>query len=103
MQVRIVEKRFGGVEFAPEMKVLHLGGQSSANVERLEFTLPESWQGKSVTLHIQRQDGTLPAPILLDEAHSWTKTPAARLARSSRRRGAAAGCCWHWGRTASGR
>ena len=70
MQVRIVEKRFGGVEFAPEMKVLHLGGQCSANVERLEFTLPESWQGKSVTLHIQRQDGTLPAPILLDEAHS---------------------------------
>ena len=70
MQVRIVEKRFGGVEFAPEMKVLHLGGQSSANVERLEFTLPESWQGKSVTLHIQQQDGTLPAPILLDEGHS---------------------------------
>ena len=70
MQVRIVEKRFGGVEFAPEMKVLHLGGQSSANVERLEFTLPESWQGKSVTLHIQRQDGTLPTPILLDEEDS---------------------------------
>ena len=70
MQVKILEKHFGGVEFAPEMKVLHLGGQSSANVERLEFTLPESWQGKSVTLHIQRQDGTLPAPILLDEAHS---------------------------------
>ena len=72
MQVRIVEKRFGGVEFAPEMKVLHLGGQSSANVERLEFTLPESWQGKSVTLHIQRQDGSLPAPILLDENTSCT-------------------------------
>lgn len=72
MQVRIVEKRFGGVEFAPEMKALHLGGQSSANVERLEFTLPESWQGKSVTLHIQRQDGTLPAPILLDENASCT-------------------------------
>ena len=70
MQVRIVEKHFGGVEFCPEMKMLHLGGQSSANVERLEFILPESWQGKSVTLHIQRQDGTLPAPILLDEAHS---------------------------------
>lgn len=70
MQVKILEKHFGGVEFAPEMWVLHLGGQSSANVETLEFTLPESWQGKSVTLHIQRQDGTLPAPILLDEAHS---------------------------------
>ena len=88
MQVRIVEKRFGGVEFAPEMKVLHLGGQSSANVERLEFTLPESWQGKSVTLHIQRQDGTLPAPILLE------KRTAARWARSLPRRPAAAGCRW---------
>ena len=70
MQVRIVEKHFGGVEFCPEMKMLHLGGQSSANVERLEFILPESWQGKSVTLHIQRQDGTLPTPILLDEEDS---------------------------------
>lgn len=70
MLVKIAERHFGGVEFAPEMKVLHLGGQSSANVERLEFILPESWQGKSVTLHIQRQDGTLPAPILLDEAAS---------------------------------
>ena len=70
MRVKIIRKNFGGVEFGPEMRVLHLGGQSSANVERLEFTLPESWQGKSVTLHIQRQDGTLPAPILLDEAHS---------------------------------
>lgn len=67
MQVRIVEKHFSGVEFAPEMRVLHLGGQSSANVERLKFTLPESWKGKSVTLHIQQQDGTLPTPILLDE------------------------------------
>lgn len=70
MQVRIVEKHFGGVEFCPEMKMLHLGGQSSANVERLEFILPESWQDKSVTLHIQRQDGTLPKPILLDEEDS---------------------------------
>ena len=52
MQVKILEKRFGGVEFAPEMKVLHLGGQSSANVETLEFTLP--------------------APILLDENASCT-------------------------------
>lgn len=72
MQVKILEKHFGGVEFTPEMRVLHLGGQSSANVETLEFTLPESWQGKSVTLHIQRQDGSLPAPILLDENASCT-------------------------------
>lgn len=67
MQVKILEKHFGGVEFAPEMRVLHLGGQTSANVETLEFSLPESWKGKSITLHIQRQDGSLPAPILLDE------------------------------------
>ena len=70
MQIKIIEKHFGGVEFTPEMRVLHLGGQSSANVERLEFQLPESWQGKSVTLHIQRQDGTMPSPILLDENNS---------------------------------
>ena len=67
MQVRIIEKHFGGIEFGPEMRVLHLGGQSSANVERLEFSLPEQWAGCAVTLHIQRQDGTLPSPILLDE------------------------------------
>lgn len=70
MRVKIIRKTFGGVEFAPEMRVLHLGGQSSANVERLYFELPEEWQGLSVTLHIQRQDGTLPTPILLDEEQS---------------------------------
>ena len=70
MRVKIIRKNFGGVEFGPEMRVLHLGGQSSANVERLEFELPQEWDGCAVTLHIQRQDGTLPAPILLDEAHS---------------------------------
>ena len=32
MQIKIIEKHFGGVEFTPEMRVLHLGGQSSANV-----------------------------------------------------------------------
>lgn len=70
MRVKIIRKEFSGVEFCPEMRVLHLGGQSSANVERLYFELPEEWQGKSVTLHIQQQDGTLPAPILLDENQS---------------------------------
>ena len=70
MRVKIILKNFGGVEFGPEMRVLHLGGQSSANVERLEFELPQEWAGCAVTLHIQRQDGTLPTPILLDEEHS---------------------------------
>ena len=26
MQIKIIEKHFGGVEFTPEMRVLHLGG-----------------------------------------------------------------------------
>ena len=61
MRVKIIRKNFGGVEFGPEMRVLHLGGQSSANVERLKFELPQEWAGCAVTLHIQRQDGTDPA------------------------------------------
>lgn len=27
MRVKIIRKNFGGVEFGPEMRVLHLGGQ----------------------------------------------------------------------------
>ena len=95
MQIKIIEKHFGGVEFTPEMRVLHLGGQSSANVERLEFQLPESWQGKSVTLHIQRQDGC-------HHRFCWTKTTAVRWARSLQLRPAGNGCCWRWERTDSG-
>ena len=70
MQVKILKRTFGGVEFCPEYRVLHLGGESSANVERLTFCVPEEWEGKSITLHIRRQDGSLPTPILLDENHS---------------------------------
>lgn len=70
MRVKIIRRTFGGVEFGPEVRVLHLGGQTSANVEKLEFELPEEWAGCAVTLHIQRQDGTLPTPILLDESGS---------------------------------
>ena len=72
MQVRILKKHFGGAEFGPENRVLHLGGQSSAGVETLTFLLPEEWEGKSVTLHIKQMDGTLPTPILLDETGSVT-------------------------------
>ena len=72
MQVRILKKTFGGVEFGPENRVLHLGGQNSAGVEKLTFVLPEEWEGKSVALHIKQMDGTLPTPILLDETNSVT-------------------------------
>ena len=97
MRVKIIRKNFGGVEFGPEMRVLHLGGQSSANVERLKFELPQEWAGCAVTLHIQRQDGTLPTPILLDEEYS------AAVGKNLPPAPAAAGCCWLWVRTDTGR
>ena len=36
-------------------------------VDTLAFDLPPEWAGKSVALHIQQADGSLPAPLLLDE------------------------------------
>ena len=70
MRVKILKRSFAGVEFAPDVRVLKVGGQSSAGVEKLEFELPAEWQGLSVTLHVQWLDGTLPAPVLLDDEDS---------------------------------
>lgn len=70
MRVKILKRSFAGAEFAPDARVLKVGGQSSAGVEKLEFELPAEWQGLSVTLHVQWLDGTLPAPVLLDDEDS---------------------------------
>ena len=70
MRVKILKRSFAGAEFAPDIRVLKVGGQSSAGVERLEFELPAEWKGLSVTLHVQWLDGTLPAPVLLDDGDS---------------------------------
>ena len=70
MRVKILKRSFAGAEFAPDVRVLKVGGQSSAGVERLEFELPAEWQGLSVTLHVQWLDGTLPTPVLLDDEDS---------------------------------
>ena len=70
MRVKILKRSFAGAEFAPDIRVLKVGGQSSAGVERLEFELPAEWKGLSVTLHVQWLDGTLPAPVLLDDEDS---------------------------------
>ena len=70
MRVKILKRSFSGAEFAPDVRVLKVGGQSSAGVEKLEFELPAEWQGLSVTLHVQWLDGTLPAPVLLDDEDS---------------------------------
>ena len=66
MLVRILKRTFGGVEYGPEQKVLKLGGRGSAKVQRLEFSLPEDWDGMEVTLHVEREDGSVPEPALLD-------------------------------------
>ena len=70
MRVKILKRSFAGAEFAPDVRGLKVGGQSSAGVEKLEFELPAEWQGLSVTLHVQWLDGTLPAPVLLDDEDS---------------------------------
>ena len=70
MRVKILKRSFAGAEFAPDVRVLKVGGQSSAGVEKLEFELPAEWQGLSVTLHVQWLDGILPAPVLLDDEDS---------------------------------
>ena len=45
MRVKILKRSFAGAEFAPDVRVLKVGGQSSAGVEKLEFELPAEWQG----------------------------------------------------------
>lgn len=35
-------------------------------VEKLEFELPEEWDGLAVTLHIEQEGGAVPQPMLLD-------------------------------------
>ena len=102
MRVKIIRKNFGGVEFGPEMRVLHLGGQSSANVERLKFELP---QGLAVN--------SLPTAALYSSSSRigvgsvpscrWMRSTAQRWAKNLPPAPAAAGCCWLWVRTDTGR
>jgi len=93
MRVKILKRSFVGAEFAPDVRVLKVGGQSSAGVEKLEFELPAEWQGLSVTLHVQWLDGTLPAPVLLDDEDSVAvdKTLTASLKGAGTIEGASGG------------
>ncbi len=51
--------------------MLHLGRAEQCQCRKAEgLSCRRSGAGCAVTLHIQRQDGTLPTPILLDEEHS---------------------------------
>ena len=59
MQINITARDFGGTEFLAQPHRLHLGAQKAEGVDRLEFSLPEQWNGCVVTLHIRHADGTL--------------------------------------------
>ena len=72
MQIKILPRQNGGTEFLAQPQRLHLGAQNAAGVDRLEFLLPECWSGCSAALYLRRSDGTLLAPIPLDEHNSIT-------------------------------
>lgn len=67
MQINITARDFGGTEFLAQPHRLHLGAQKAEGVDRLEFSLPEQWNGCVVTLHIRHADGTLAEPLALGE------------------------------------
>ena len=68
MHIKITPRQLSGcTDFVPQPARLHLGSQNAQGVDTLAFDLPPEWAGKSVALHIQQADGSLPAPLLLDE------------------------------------
>ena len=69
MKIQIIQKQCGGTEFCAQPHRLHLGAQNAAGVDELQFQLPEPWAACSVALYLRRSDGTLLAPVPLDEAH----------------------------------
>lgn len=64
VEIKTREAR-GGTEFIAVPSRLHLGGQNAEGVDKLEFTLPAEWNGKSVSLHIRHSDGKDMVPVLL--------------------------------------
>ena len=66
MKVRVVKDHFCGTGWQAEPETLYLGGVGAVYVEKLEFVLPEEWDGLAVTLHIEQEGGTVPQPMLLD-------------------------------------
>lgn len=68
MKVRVVKDHFCGTSWRAEPETLYLGGVGAVYVEKLEFVLPETWAGMAVTLHIEQEGGTVPQPMLLDNA-----------------------------------
>ena len=67
MNIQIIRRQCGGTEFSAQPHRLHLGAQNAAGVDELRFSLPDDWAGCTVALYLRRGDGTLLAPVPLDE------------------------------------
>lgn len=67
VKVKITKSTFNGIEFLPEPRVLNLGGVGMMGAQTLEFELPTEWKSLTVTLHIEREGGDRPEPIVLDK------------------------------------
>ena len=67
MNIQIIRRQCGGTEFSAQPHRLHLGAQNAAGVDELCFSLPDAWAGCTVALYLRRSDGTLLAPVPLDE------------------------------------
>ena len=67
MHIEIAARQLSGcTDFIPRPARLHLGSQNAEGVDVLAFALPPEWTGKSVSLHLERADGTPQSPLLLD-------------------------------------
>jgi hypothetical protein len=66
VKVKVVKDHFCGTGWRAEPETLYLGGVGAVYVEKLEFELPEEWDGLAVTLHIEQEGGAVPQPMLLD-------------------------------------
>ena len=67
MHIEIAARQLSGcTDFLPRPARLHLGSQNAEGVDVLAFALPPEWAGKSVSLHLERADGTPQSPLLLD-------------------------------------
>ena len=67
MNIQIIRRQCGGTEFYAQPHRLHLGAQNASGVDELRFSLPDIWAGCTVALYLRRSDGTLLAPVPLDE------------------------------------
>lgn len=85
MHIEIAARQLSGcTDFVPRPARLHLGSQNAEGVDVLAFALPPEWAGKSVSLHLERADGTPQSPLLLDGQGQVTVDRRLTAARAGR-------------------